>query len=228
MKRVVKTLLLVILAAQLAPAGEVIDRVVATVNGRPILQSDWDQALRCEALLDGRSLQGTSLEELRSSLDRLVDQELLRQQAHANEMPRIPAEDVQKRVAEVRQQLGATTDQSWTNLLARYGLTAAEVERNLGHQLSVLRLIDERLRPSVHIDSASIAAYYHDKLEPELRRQGQPVAPIAEVSSKIEELLAQQRMDDLLTAWLKDLRQQAEVKVEVEPSTTVSAVAGSQ
>jgi len=228
MRRAVKICFLVMLATQLAMAGEVIDRVVATVNGRPILQSDWDQALRCEALLDGRSLQGTSAEELRAALDRLVDQELLRQQAHANEMPRIPAEDVQKRVSEVRQQLGATADQAWDTLLARYGLSAAEVQRNLSHQLSVLRLIDERLRPSVHIDAASIAAYYHDKLEPELRKQGQPVAPMAEVSTKIEELLAQQRMDDLLAAWLKDLRQQAEVKVEVETPTTVSAVAGSQ
>ena len=39
-----------------AMAGEVIDRIVATVNGRIILQSDLDEALAYEALLDGRNL----------------------------------------------------------------------------------------------------------------------------------------------------------------------------
>ena len=39
-----------------ARAGEVIDRIVATVNGHIILQSDWNDALRYEALLSGRAM----------------------------------------------------------------------------------------------------------------------------------------------------------------------------
>jgi len=35
--------------------AEVIDRIVATVNGHIILQSDWDEALCYEALLNGRT-----------------------------------------------------------------------------------------------------------------------------------------------------------------------------
>ena len=36
-------------------SAEVIDRIIATVNGRVILQSDWDEALCYEALLTNRT-----------------------------------------------------------------------------------------------------------------------------------------------------------------------------
>lgn len=52
----VALMLLLSAFARPAAAGEVIDRIVATVNGHIILQSDWDQGLRYEALLSGRPL----------------------------------------------------------------------------------------------------------------------------------------------------------------------------
>ena len=59
-----------------ARAGQVIDRIVATVNGRIILQSDWDEALSYESLLSGRALSFFTDEDRRAVLDRLIDQEL--------------------------------------------------------------------------------------------------------------------------------------------------------
>lgn len=47
--------LLAVLPASAARA-EIVDRIVATVNGHIILQSDWDEALCYEALLNGRPL----------------------------------------------------------------------------------------------------------------------------------------------------------------------------
>ena len=61
-------------------SAQVIDRIVATVNGRVILQSDWDEALGYEALLNGRSSSEMNADERRAVLDRLIDQELLREQ----------------------------------------------------------------------------------------------------------------------------------------------------
>ena len=52
-KTIVAAALTVLLVA--AAQAEVIDRIVATVNGHIILQSDWDDALRYEALLNGRA-----------------------------------------------------------------------------------------------------------------------------------------------------------------------------
>src|ERR1035437_4262127 len=63
-----------------ARAGQVIDRIVATVNGHIILQSDWDEALCYEALLNGRALNQFTDDDRRSVLDRLIDHELLGEQ----------------------------------------------------------------------------------------------------------------------------------------------------
>src|ERR1700730_19102905 len=73
-------LLIAALSFPAATAGEVIDRIVATVNGRIILQSDLDEALGYEALLNNRNLSQFTDDDRRSVLDRLIDQELLRGQ----------------------------------------------------------------------------------------------------------------------------------------------------
>ena len=65
---------------RMAHAGQVIDRIVATVNGHIILQSDWDEALSYEALLNGRALNEFTEDDRRGVLDRLIDQELLAEQ----------------------------------------------------------------------------------------------------------------------------------------------------
>ena len=51
----------------MAHAGQVIDRIVATVNGHIILQSDWDEALSYEALLNGRALNEFTEDDRRGS-----------------------------------------------------------------------------------------------------------------------------------------------------------------
>jgi len=59
-------------------SAEVIDRIVATVNGHVILQSDWEDALRYEAFRNRRPLDHLTAEDRKSALDHLIDQELLR------------------------------------------------------------------------------------------------------------------------------------------------------
>ena len=68
-------------------AGDVIDRVLVVVNNTPILLSDWDEAWRCEALLAGRTPESYSEAERQAVFQRLVDQELLRQQMRTYLLP---------------------------------------------------------------------------------------------------------------------------------------------
>src|SRR5712691_8738836 len=64
--------------------GKIVDRVVATVNGNAILQSDWEDAIRYEAFIDHRPLDNFGSDDRKASLDRLIDQELLREQVQAS------------------------------------------------------------------------------------------------------------------------------------------------
>src|SRR5262250_2467759 len=79
-------------------AGEVVDRIVATVNGHIVVQSDWDQALSYQALVDNRSVDQFSLAERKATLNRLIDQELIRQQINASEFSPASTEDIDKRI----------------------------------------------------------------------------------------------------------------------------------
>src|ERR1700691_1990501 len=100
-------------------SAEVIDRIVATVNGRIILQSDWDEALCYEALLTSRTLAQFTDDDRRAVLDRLIDQELLREQMKSADFLHATDAEAATRVAEARKQYPqATSDDAWQGLLA--------------------------------------------------------------------------------------------------------------
>ena len=204
---------LLAVAASLAATGEVIERVVATVNGQPILQSDWDEEFRYEAFMNRKPLESLTVEDRKQALDRVIDQELLRQQIKGSEFEEASAQEPRDRIAELRKQFPEVKDDAgWKTKLEQYGMTEQDLSRHIALQLQLTRLISARLRPNVHIDSSSIETYYREKLLPQLRQSGVKNVPLVEVSPKIEELLAQQRVNELLAGWLHDLRAQSEIR----------------
>jgi hypothetical protein len=204
-----------------APAPQVIDRIVATVNGRVILQSDWDEALCYEALLGNRSLAGFTDDDRRAVLDRLIDLELLREQMKSAEFRHATDAEVAARIADARKQYPhPDSDDAWHSLLADYHLTEKDLYAHVQQQIDVMRLVDARLRPAVQIDSKSIEAYYRDQFVPKLKQAGASYVPLVEVSAKIRELLTQQKVSEMLVSWLQTLRSEGKVNV---PGVTSSS-----
>jgi hypothetical protein len=190
--------------------AEIVDRVVANVNNHVLLQSDWEEEMAFEGFLDLRDPNSFSKAERSAALDRLIDQELLREQLRPGQA--LPAEQVAARVGEVRKlHSECTTDASWQSALQRYGLTRASLEKRLGDQLLLMKMVDDRLRPSVQIDQSAVEAYYRDQLLPEMTRAGNGAAPLAEVSGKIKDLLAEKKMNELLSGWLASLRSTSQI-----------------
>src|SRR6266436_5985688 len=130
-------------------AADVIDRIVATVNGHVILQSDWDDAVRFEALADGRPLDQLTDQDRSRALDRLIDQELLREQAQSGDAPAPRSEEVQQRIQDIQQQHSATEPGAWQSELHRYALNQPQLEAYIAHDLAVLHQVEARLRPAV-------------------------------------------------------------------------------
>ena len=192
--------------------AEVIDRIVATVNGHLILQSDWDDALRYEALLNGGKLSEFTEDERRAVLDRLIDQELLGEQMKAAYFQHASEAEASARVAEARKQYPeATTDEGWQAVLASFGLTEKELAAHVQQQIDLMRLVDARLRPAVQIDSKTIEAYYREKFVPQLKQSGASEVSLADVSARIRELLTQEKVNELLVSWLQALRSESKV-----------------
>lgn len=196
-------------------AAEVIDRIVATVNGHIILLSDWEDSLRYEAFSSARPLDRMTAEDRKSTLDRLIDQELLSEQMRASDAQHASLEEVAQRVEEIRKQYaGAETELGWRGILDKYGLSEESLKNRVAVELDLMRLVDARLRPSVTVDSKSIESYYNQELLPQLRQSGAKNVPLAEVTAKIKELLTQKKINQLLTAWLQNLRAGSEIRAE--------------
>jgi peptidyl-prolyl cis-trans isomerase SurA len=196
-------------------AADILDRVVATVNGHIILQSDWQDALHFESLVDNRSLDQLSTSDWKAALDRLIDQELLREQTHTSDFPSASDDGIAKRIQEIRGQYPEATSQAgWRSVLERYRLTENEVKRLAARQLEVMSLVDARLRPNVAIDSKSIESFYNQELLPQLRQSGAKSVALTEVSPKIKELLTQRKVNELLVTWLQTLRSGSDIRME--------------
>jgi peptidyl-prolyl cis-trans isomerase SurA len=210
--------MVLLMAALLANAGEIIDRIVATVNGHIILQSDWDDAVRYEAFMDNRPLQGVSAADRKSALDRLIDQELLREQMRSSDFETTASDqEVAQRIQQIRAAHSVANEGGWQAVLAEHRLSEGELKRRVTLQLDMLRLVDERLRPTIQIDSQSIESYYQQSLLPQLRQSGAPMVPLSDVTPKIKELLTQQKLDQLLTSWLQNLRSTSQIRTQAAP-----------
>jgi peptidyl-prolyl cis-trans isomerase SurA len=203
--------------------AQVVDRMVAVVNKHVILESDLDQATRVEFLLQAKPIERLTSVDRTAVLERLIDRSLLDQQIVNPAMLDPAPEELKIKIDEVRQGIpGASTNENWNNILAAYGLTQQDVEEQLTSQVRILRFIDLRFRGLVRVDKEAVAAYYQDRFLPEVRKRNASEPKLAEVSGKIEQIIAEQRIDELLNNWLKTLRAQAQIE-RMLPATATSA-----
>ena len=196
-------------------AGDIIDGVAATVNRKPILRSDWDEAVRFEAFMHQKRPAEVPESERVAALQRLIDRELLNEQMSDEGALRPSDKELSADITKLREQFAAQNDARWNALLVSYQLTEAALAAHLRDEVRVMNFIDVQLRPNVRIQDAEVRAYYDKQLVADLQQAGaQPVA-FTEVAPKIRELLVQQRMDEMLDAWLHNLRQQSHVQTLV-------------
>jgi parvulin-like peptidyl-prolyl isomerase len=207
---------------------QVVDRMVAVVNKRVILESELDQAARVEFLLQGKPITGLTQGDLAAVLDRLIERSLLDQQIINPAMLDPTPQELAAKVKEVRAGIpAAASDDQWKALLSAYGLTQQDMEEQLTDQVRILRFIDLRFRGLIHIDKTAVETYYQEKFLPEVRRRNAAEPKLEEVSSKIEQILTEQRIDELLNNWLKTLRAQAHIeKMLAAPPPSSAGSAG--
>jgi peptidyl-prolyl cis-trans isomerase SurA len=199
-------------------AGEVLDRIVATVNGHVILQSDWDYELRYECFMSGCKLSGATSAERKPALDRLIDQEILREQMRATDVKPVGADQIEKQIELLKSdELRERAGESWEDALKQYQLTEKVVESHVAAELEQFQLIDTRFRPSIQISAAEIEKYYREQLVPKL--PASESVSLADSTPKIREILVQDKMNQLLSSWLEALRSQAQIRITSENPT---------
>jgi parvulin-like peptidyl-prolyl isomerase len=206
--------LLLAAAAGGAQSRVLVDRIVTAVNGDAILASDWDEAVRFQAFLEMRPLEEMTELQRAAVLERLIDQKLLLQQVVEGERVEVSEEAVSEHLQETRREHPAGGDDArWQAALAAYGLSEERLAERLRASMEALRFVELRLRPNIHIEREEVETYYREQLAPEVLQRGQQPQPLAEVAGRIEALLAERRLNELLESWLRSLREQSEIRI---------------
>jgi len=200
-------------AAQSQPRPQIVDGIVAHIEGDIIMFSELRELAAYQQLLDGHS---QSDEELRSEL---IEQWMLNDEATAAKFPMPAAAEVDREITRIQKSFPNTA--AFDARLGEVGLTSEALRRVITRQIYLARYLDYKFRSSVQVDDAAIANYYRDHLAPELQAKGQPAPPLADVTDQIRELLIEQGVNDRTAVWFDETKPR--MKIELEPLDSFSA-----
>lgn len=186
--------LTLLLAAAPAPTADVVERVVAVVDGRPLLLSE----VRLRQRLRG--------EALRTAAEGLADETLMYREAGRLPQAAVTPDEEAQAMATLRQKLpgGAPGDDALLRRLAR-------------RQVAILKYIEFRFRAQVRVTEDAVRAAHETS-----QAAGAPVRTYVEAADELRRRLEAAEMDARIEAWVKELRESAEIRYN-DLSDTVPA-----
>ncbi|GEM_PF-765404 len=221
--RILSSIFFSVLLASSMYAGETLDRIVATVDRHPITRSEVEQEAKFTHLINAEKGPITIQDEI-AALGRLVDRSLVTNQIAVFGAIPISKEDLDNRISEIRKQIpGAETNLGWVRLLGENGLTQDDVAKRLTQEIETLRFIDLRFRSEVRVGPRAIQTYYDTKFVPEMKTKNLTPAPLDQVQDQIEAILREERVNALISDWLKSLRNQSRIQA-FDPSLPLTGV----
>ncbi|SEC39452.1 peptidylprolyl isomerase [Terriglobus roseus] len=197
--------------------GDVVDRIVAIVNGDLVLESDVEEEERFTKLYPYASDSTKPLRE--QAITRLIDRTLIEQQQAGYPATPVTDEQISKDESDLRKDLPAcshadcASDAGWKDFLTKAGFTEEELRDRLRQRESVLHFIEQRFRNGVRINDKQIEDFYNTTMLPEYAKQKATAPPLDSVRDRIEEVLLQQEVSALLDQWLKTLRDSGHVRM---------------
>ena len=157
--------LLLLLSALLAPSlgrGEIVERVVAKVNGQIITLTEFQarqfaaaQAARIDPSQVGAFLRQNNAKILQDAVDEL----LLLQKAEDAGM-KAPAQWIDEAIAGIRKENNITTDEQFQEALVREGLTLAELRQNIERGIIRRYILERDIRPKAEATEPELRAEY--------------------------------------------------------------------
>jgi len=159
---------------------------IATVNGAPITQSQFDQAA------------GSSDQALQS----LIDQQLILQEAKKEKVS-VPDSEVNSEVSTIRQQLGSPSE--FTAALQRANLSEAQ----LREQIRTQKLATEMGAQGVTVSNDEAQTYYNQN-KPQFGTQ-----TFDQAKDQISGQLLQSKQNEAIQTWIAGLRQKAKISIHI-------------
>lgn len=165
--------------------GEITERILAVVDGRPLLLTEVQLLERVGGLL--RAL----------ALEALIDERLMFRDAARLPQTEVTSEDEQ---------------QAFESLLAKWPAGEApgsetELRRLARRQARILKYVEFRFRPQVRVDDDAVRRAYEDEYGGKA-----DAPPLESVAEGLRAKLADRDLGDRIEAWVKDLRSSAQIR----------------
>jgi hypothetical protein len=196
-----------------ARAQEMVDRMVAVVNGRELITLTdllWQLALQPAV-----PLEEPRQEDLRRALDLLIDQRLIAQEAE--KLPSAePTEDEVN--AELARLVNFFPSQAaFYERLDRVGLgrDSAQLREIVRARVRIRKFLDFRFRSFTVVTPREVEDYYRDVFVPRLRRTapGRIIPRLEEVSAELENELIEVKIEADTDDFLEQTRTNAEITI---------------
>ena len=181
--RLVATLVVLALArGAFAEPGTTIERVMAVVDGRPLLQSDVSDLARVRGL------------DAEAALAAAIDERLMYQEATHLTQTEVLADEEERALAALVERKPA--------LPAEVG--EAGLRRILKRQITILKYVEFRFRPQLRVSDQEVrAAFESDPAAGE---------SFEAEKDRIRERLERRALDERIEAWVRELRGRADVR----------------
>jgi len=191
--------LALVLAVALAPAaspappaaGEILERILAVVDERPLLLSDVRAFSAVRGLAEGKALEAA------------IDERLMHVEAARLPQADVPAEEEDRALALLLETHPALRDE----------VPEPDLRRLLRRQLAILKYVEFRFRPQVRVSDEEVRKAWEEE------QAGRPAGPALEDEQEaIRERLERQALDERIEAWVKELRARADVRYVPSPA----------
>lgn len=199
-------------------SSTVLDRIVAVVNGTPILASEVDEEMRFAVLQSGKVNGSDNTPQ--QALDRLIDRALLDHQRDLQPgVSDVSQKDVDQAIRTFRTSIPACTGSAcqtsagWTDVLKQHGFTPTEVQDRIRERLQIMNFLDLRFGAAIRISREDVQKYYAGTLKPELIARHASVPQLSAVAPRIQEVLWQQQFTALLNESLRNLHSEGEIRI---------------
>jgi hypothetical protein len=188
-RRAAAAILAGLLAAPGAAQGNVVERILAVVDGRPLLLSEVRVLERLRGL------------DRQAAVDALIDERLMFREAARLPQAVVTPEEEERAFRALAPRLSPGSEG-----------TEEELRRLARRQTAILKYIEFRFRPQVRVEDLEVRAAW------DAERAARPdTPPFEEAAPALRARLEAEELDDRIEEWVGELRAGAEIRYNPLP-----------
>lgn len=200
------------------PDLEGVPDVVAEVNGEEIKKEEFENAyvgqfqqMAMQAQMSGQEVDQAQLKE--QIAESLVSQRLLVQETENREIE-ASEEEVNETLTVLAEQNGMASSEEFLAALEEQDLSEEEVREQVASQVKVDKLIAEETGEA-EVSEEELQEFYDQVKVQQEEMGGEEIPPLEDIKSELEAQLLQQKENEAVQALVAELREGAEVTINI-------------